>query len=64
DAVCVGGGLPYETEKYCIAKERELWEVYYSERGTKGGLIQFQSEDEACQYLIGLLARDQSVWLL
>lgn len=63
EAVSIGSGLPYETEKYCLVKEGQLWEVYYSERGTKGSLMQFRSEDEACRYLIKLLEQDQSVWL-
>ena len=63
DAVSVGRGLPSETEKYCIVKEGKLWEVYYSERGSKGGLAQFLSEEEACNHLIRLLERDRSVKL-
>ena len=62
DAVSVGIGLPYEEEKYCIVKEGDVWEVYYSERGMKGNLAQFQSEEEACHHLVNLLERDSSVW--
>ncbi len=41
------GGLP--NEKLCIVKE-ETWQVYYSERGCKTGLEEFDSEEEACEY--------------
>ncbi|WP_018801467.1 hypothetical protein [Salinispora arenicola] len=34
------------------------WEVYYSERGTKGGLRVFRTEGEACGYFLDLLRRD------
>ncbi len=43
------GGLP--SEAYCINKTQEKWEVYYSERGIKSHLIQFDTEDSACLYL-------------
>lgn len=62
DAVSFGVGLPYETERYCIVKQGNEWEVYYSERGTKGGLMRFHTEDQACRYLLGLLQKDKSVW--
>lgn len=42
------GGLPDEC--YCLAKTKNGWEVYYSERGEKAGLKQFTSEHEACEY--------------
>lgn len=42
------GGLP--DERYCLAKTKHGWEVYYSERGEKAGLKQFNSEHEACEY--------------
>lgn len=63
DAVSIGTGLPHETEKYCIVKEGATWEVYYSERGAKTSLTRFDSEEKACEYLIELLTRDESVWL-
>ncbi|MBN9647735.1 hypothetical protein J0L31_12120 [Terrisporobacter glycolicus] len=54
DAYSLNGGLP--NEKYClnylIVKK---WQVYYSERGVKTGLKEFDSEDEACNYLYELL---------
>lgn len=34
------------------------WKVYYSERGTKGGLRVFRTEGEACGYFLDLLRRD------
>lgn len=41
------GGLP--NEKLCIVRQ-ETWQVYYSERGHKVGLKEFQSEAEDCEY--------------
>lgn len=41
------GGLP--NERLCIIKE-DLWKVYYSERGHKSALKEFQTELEACEY--------------
>lgn len=42
------GGLP--NEAFCLNKDGEIWEVYYSERGIKSQLKQFDSEHEACIY--------------
>ncbi|MFS0749854.1 hypothetical protein [Oceanobacillus sp. 1P07AA] len=42
------GGLP--NEQYCITKDGDNWEVYYSERGKKSGLKIFDDEDKACEY--------------
>lgn len=43
------GGLP--PERYCLARSRTGWEVYYSERGEKSWLKEFASEHEACEHL-------------
>jgi hypothetical protein len=48
DLYNLNGGLP--NEAFCLNKEGEIWEVYYSERGVKSQLKQFHSEDEACNY--------------
>jgi hypothetical protein len=63
DAVSIGVGLPYESERYCIVEESGHWQVYYSERGSKGGLKEFGTEDDACRYILDLLRKDSSVWL-
>ena len=44
----LGGGLPYD--KYCLSNSNGIWEVYYSERGGKFQLKEFDSEEEACEY--------------
>lgn len=44
-------GLP--NEKLCIVKENK-WQVYYSERGCKTGLKEFEQETEACEYFCDL----------
>jgi len=43
----------YPNEAYCIRQTKtEKWEVYYSEKGQKSGLVTFNSETEACEYLM------------
>jgi hypothetical protein len=44
-----GGFLP---ERYCLSEVGYKWEVYYSERGLKSGLRQFDTEAEACDYFL------------
>ncbi|MDU4860892.1 MAG: hypothetical protein E6356_10365 [Terrisporobacter othiniensis] len=50
DAYSLDGGLP--NEMYCLDYliGKKKWQVYYSERGVKTGLKEFESEDEACNY--------------
>ncbi len=48
------GGLPNET--LCIIKDK-TWQVYYSERGRKSGLKEFQNEEEACEYFLKKIKR-------
>lgn len=43
------GGFP--NEAWCLIKNEDGWEVYYSERGNKRGARQFKSESDACDYL-------------
>lgn len=63
DAVSFTAELGAGTEQYCIGlREDGLWEVYYSERGQKGGLVTFGSEGEACAHLSAILKIDSSVW--
>ncbi|MFJ7982285.1 hypothetical protein ACIQ1D_18665 [Lysinibacillus xylanilyticus] len=49
------GGLP--NEQYCITKDGDNWEVYYSERGNKSGLKIFEDEDKACEYFYNKVAK-------
>lgn len=42
-------------ERFCIDKEGELWAVYFTERGVKTTEMKFNTEDEACQYLLNQL---------
>ena len=48
------GGLP--NEKLCIIKDNN-WQVYYSERGNKIVLKEFESEHEACEYFYKKMKR-------
>lgn len=47
------GGLP--NEAFCLNKNSEFWEVYYSEKGNKSGLKKFDTENEACKYFYKLI---------
>jgi len=49
------GGLP--NEQYCITKNGDDWEVYYSERGNKSGLKIFDAEEKACEYFYKKVAK-------
>ena len=60
DSYSLDGGLP--NEAFCLNKFSGVWEVYYSERGCKSGLKEFNSEDEACKYLYKLMLQDSAVF--
>lgn len=47
DSYNLRGGLP--NEAFCLNKEDDIWEVYYSERGVKSQLKKFESEEDACE---------------
>ncbi len=53
DTYNLEGGLP--NEAYCLNQDKNIWEVYYSERGQKSMLKQFEFENEACDYFYKLL---------
>jgi hypothetical protein len=55
DLYSLNGGLP--SEVYCLSEINGVWEVYYSERGSKTGLQIFDDEGEACQYFYEELIR-------
>jgi hypothetical protein len=58
DAYSLDGGLPFE--RYVLSITEGGWAVYYSERGERVGLREFQTEDDACSYLLDVLLRDQT----
>ncbi len=55
DLYSLDGGFP--NEAYCLNHDhnRNIWEVYYSERGQKTGLKSFNKEEEACEYFYSLV---------
>jgi hypothetical protein len=53
---CLEGGLP--PERYVLSEGPNGWEVYYSERGERTGVVRFDTEDEACDHLLMRLVRD------
>jgi hypothetical protein len=55
-AYSLDGGLP--AEHYVLALEEGGWSVYYSERGQRTGEVRFDTEHEACDYLLLQLVSD------
>ncbi|WP_346895543.1 hypothetical protein [Clostridium sp. UBA7503] len=53
DMYSLDGGFP--NEAYCLNKEKDQWEVYYSERGIKSQLKRYGTEEEACKALLTIL---------
>jgi len=49
DVYSLERGLP--NEKYCSSNENSKWQVYYSERGVKCQIREFNTEEDACEYL-------------
>ena len=41
-----------------LAREDERWVVFLSERGGQSGRIEFTSEHDACEHLMGRIALD------
>jgi hypothetical protein len=50
------GGLL--SERYTLARDRQTWSVYYSERGLQTGKRNFATESDACEYLLNELRQD------
>lgn len=44
-------GIGRDDERFCMVKEGEKWNVYYSERGCKTTDKYFDSESEALAYI-------------
>ncbi|WP_295716665.1 hypothetical protein [Mucilaginibacter sp.] len=58
DAYSLYGGLP--NEAYCIDGKNGVWKVYYSERGTAGSTMRFDTEAGACDYFYNWIMSDGS----
>ena len=56
DAYCLTGGHP--SEKYILSQDGFKWAVYYSERGKRVEERRFDSEDEACCYILKIILED------
>ncbi|MDE6470292.1 MAG: hypothetical protein K2L19_04655 [Eubacterium sp.] len=46
----INGGYQFPSETYCLNILNGKFEYYYSERGIKTGLKEFDNENEACEY--------------
>ena len=51
------------TETYCLDSSYGKWSVYYSERGLRTNEKHFESESEACEYLLSELMEDETCHL-
>ncbi len=49
----LNGGL--SSDAHCIEKIGGKWYTYYSERGQRTSLKEFETEQEACQYFLDWL---------
>lgn len=55
--LALGGHADYS---WCIEQDPDgIWAVYWYERGTKNGLVQLNTESDACFQLLGRLAYSQ-----
>ena len=59
-AIYVGNGNP--EDRYAIVQDGRTWEVCYMEKGERLETQQFATEEEACEYLLNLLEKDQTIW--
>lgn len=57
-AYSLDGGMPLEA--YVLDRQSPRWVVFYSERGLRTGEVHFETEDEACHYLLELVLRDST----
>jgi hypothetical protein len=48
----------HDPEAYVLTIRPGGWATFYSERGHEVGRREFDTEDEACAYLLDLLLRD------
>ncbi|SFM79372.1 hypothetical protein [Nitrosomonas communis] len=62
DAYSIGIGVPEANETYCLVQENGIWLIYYAERGQRGDLHEYATEEEACNAFLELLKNDESVW--
>jgi hypothetical protein len=51
----LNGGLP--NEALCLNKQKNVWEVYYSEKGHKSEFREFKQESEACMHFYNIISR-------
>ena len=58
----LGGG--YLEDGTCISKEKDFWQVYYCERGSKNIIGMFPTENDACEYILCICKKesDQNRW--
>lgn len=59
DAFDLDGG--HLSERYTLRNDSLGWHVYYSERGLETGIKHFSQEDDACNYFMNLIDRDDDI---
>lgn len=50
-------GTGRNDERLCIEKSNKGWNVYYLERGERTTDLMFDTEDEACNYILNHLVK-------
>jgi hypothetical protein len=55
-------GGPYD-DRLILEQDRTIWTVYYIERGEKSQIHFFETEHEACEYLLNRLLRNPTTRL-
>lgn len=51
-------GRGMQDERTCLIKEGDKWNVFFSERGGRTNLAQYESESEACEDAFARIMRD------
>ncbi len=59
-AIYTGTGNP--EDRYALIQEGGAWKAFYFEEGERLEFRVFASEAEACEYLLQLLIKDETVW--
>lgn len=42
----------WSDERLCLEKRDEVWDVFFVERGQKRAARTFETEDQACEYML------------
>lgn len=54
-------GMKRGSEEYCLEQIDDKWQFYFAERGKKNELTVFDSESEACKFLLKEIINESDV---